>query len=397
MNVIIEKSVAKGIIEAPPSKSYAHRLLICGFLSNDSIIHNISFSNDITATLNILKSLGASYELDNSTVRIKRNNIFKEEFDAGESGSTLRFLIPLILFIKGEGTIYGSKKLFSRGLGIYEEIFKKQNIKYELNEDSIYIKGRLSPGRYEIPANISSQFISGLLFILPLFDVDSEIILTEEIESINYIDMTIEAMDMFGVKVIRKDNIIHIPGNQNYLSKEVTVEGDYSNSSFFEMLNYLGGEVIIKGLNPLSKQGDKAYLEYFPLLRDGHPIIDIKNMIDLGPILFAFASIFNGAKFINIKRLRIKESDRVNDTLSILSKFGIKYVLNDNELEIFKSELSSPMEAINIYNDHRLVMMTAILLTKFSGKILNVEAVNKSFPDFFKKLSSLGIGVKYED
>ena len=175
------------------------------------------------------------------------------------------------------------------------------------------------------------------------------------------------------------------------------MEGDYSNSSFFEMLNYLGGKVDIKGLNPSSLQGDKAYLEYFPLLRDGHPVIDIKNSIDLGPILFAFSSLFNGGKFINISRLRIKESDRVNDTLSILSQFGVKYEVKENELEIYKNELSAPKEAINIYNDHRLVMMVAILLTKFGGKILNADAVNKSFPNFFNELSSLGIGVEYED
>ena len=397
MNAYIEKSLAKGIIDAPPSKSYAHRLLICGFLADNSIIHNISFSNDITATMNSLKSLGAKYELDGTTVKINRTNLFREEFDAQESGSTLRFIIPLILYAKGEATIKGSKKLFSRGLGIYEEIFRKQNIIYKLSEDSIYIKGRLLPGRYEIPGNISSQFISGLLFVLPLLDGDSEIIITNEIESSAYIDMTIESMRLFGVSVSRKDNRIKISGHQKYISNEVTNEGDYSNSSFFEMLNYLGGKVEIKGLNPNSLQGDKAYLEYFPLLKENHPIIDIKNTIDLGPILFAFASLFNGAKFINISRLRIKESDRVNDTLSILSLFGVKYELKDNELEIFKSELSMPNVAINTYNDHRLVMMTAILLTKFSGKINNIEAVNKSYPDFFSKLSSLGIGVKYED
>ena len=397
MNAFISKGIAKGKISAPPSKSYAHRLLICSFLADNSSVDNLVLSNDINATINCLKSLGADISFKDDRAIVKRTNDFKDGFDAQESGSTLRFIIPLVLLIKGEGLIKGTKKLFSRGLSIYEELFKKQGIDYRLKEDSLYIKGRLSSGTYKIPGDVSSQFISGLLFVLPLLEGDSKIIITGNVESLSYIDMTIDALAAFGVVALRRDNVIHISGNQKYISRDIEVEGDYSNSSFFEMLNYLGGEVEITGLNPSSIQGDKAYLEYFPLLKEGHPTLDIKNTIDLGPILFAFASLFNGAKFINISRLRIKESDRVNDTLSILSKFGVKYEVKDNELEIFKNELHAPKEALETYNDHRLVMMSAILLTKFSGKILNIEAVNKSFPDFFTKLSSLGIGVKYED
>lgn len=396
MNAKIYKSIALGSIVAPPSKSYAHRYMIASFLAGEGEIENISFSNDINATIDSLKALGANIDIEGNIVKINRSDNYGKFCDAKESGSTLRFIIPLILYVKGKGVIKGSKKLFSRGLSVYEDIFKKQNIKYELKEDTLSIEGRLYPDHFMIPGNISSQFITGMLFVLPLLEEDSEIEIVGDIESKSYIDITIDVLKQFNVKVEMKDNIIYIPGRQKFISKKVKVEGDYSNSAFFEVLNYLGGEVKISNLNPLTKQGDKAYLEYFPLLKESHPEIDIKNCIDLGPILFAFASIFNGAVFKNIKRLRIKESDRVGDTLAILEHFGVTYICRDNELEIFKSELHVPSEPIDTFNDHRIVMMTSILLTKFGGVVKDIEAVNKSYPNFFNDLEEVGVEVKYE-
>ena len=397
MKAKISIGQAKGTFVAPPSKSYAHRLLIAAFLSGNGRVENVAFSNDILATLDSLKALGADIKIDKDVVSISKKENRSEVMNANESGSTLRFMIPIALVLNQEAKIKGKEKLFSRGLKVYTDIFDEKGISYELNIDSLFAKGRLLSGTYKIDASISSQFVSGLLFALPLLEGDSEIILNGLVESEPYIDITIDVLKMFDVSVSKNGNVIKIPGNQKYVSKSIRVQGDYSNSSFFEVLNYMGGKVDIIGLDPHSLQGDKAYLECFPLLSKSNQTIDIKNMIDLGPILFAFSSLFYGAKFINISRLRIKESDRVNDTLKILEKFGVKYDLKENSLEIFKSELHTPKEEVETYNDHRLVMMSAILLTKFGGVINGIEAVNKSFPDFFDKLRELGIEVEIYD
>lgn len=394
MKAIFKKSFPKGVIKAPPSKSYAHRYLIAGAFSRASKISNVAFSNDIKATLFCLKSLGFIYEIIDDIVTFngyKKNN---DVLDCLESGSTLRFFIPLALILNNEATLIGSEKLFSRGLDTYLDIFSKQNISYKLDKNSLYIKGKLQAGRYDLKVDKSSQFVSGLLFALPLLDEDSEIHLIGKIESQNYIDITLDTLNLFGIDFIYKDNVIYIKGNQKYLPKDLEVEGDYSNSSFLEALNYIGGDVKITGLNPTSKQGDKKYLQYFPILKNSHPIIDISNSIDLGPVLFTFASIFNGATFKGIERLRIKESDRVLETLKILGKYNVKYILKNDELEISKSTLTPYQEEIDMVNDHRIVMATSILLILFGGSMNHIEAVNKSYPNYFIDLKKLNVEVE---
>lgn len=396
MRVTISKGLAKGTVKAPPSKSYAHRMLIAGALGENTTIHNVAFSNDIIATIDCLKSLGYLFDISGDQATITKGDKYSNIFSCQESGSTLRFMIPIVLALKGKGRFIGTEKLFSRGLSVYEKIFESQQIKYELGKDYLEIKGVLKPGRFEVDASISSQFITGLLFATSLLKGDSEIILVGNVESRPYIDITLDVSHQFGIKVEEKDNVFYIKGNQRYLSKEVDIEGDYSNAAFLDALNEIGGSIKIEGLIKESKQGDKVYKEYFKLLNEGHPHLDISNCIDLGPILFTLAAIKNGAIFTGINRLRIKESDRIADTLSILSLFGAEYKLENNKLEIFDRPLRGYEGVISPANDHRIVMSTAILLTMFSGTMENVEAVKKSFPNFFEILSELGIGVKYE-
>lgn len=394
MIIKVDKSIAKGTIKAPPSKSYAHRYLIASFLAGKGEIDNIELSDDILATLSCLESLGLTYEYNDNKITLNNSRDKNNVFDAKESGSTLRFLIPLILLNEGKYRIFASKRLFLRGLSVYEDIFAHQKISYKYEGDYLEITGKLKPDLFIIDATISSQFITGLLFALPLLDKDSEIICIGSISSEPYVDITLDVLKEFGVVINRTETGFKVPGNQRYKKKKVTVEGDYSNAAFLDALNLLGGEVNISNLNPASKQGDKVYKDYFKLLKEGTPTISLDNAIDLGPILFTVASIFNGATFKEISRLRIKESDRVKDMLDILSKFGVRYIEEDNELTIFKSDLIEYKDIIYPQKDHRLIMSTIVLLTLLGGKIANTEAINKSYPSFLKDIKSLG--VKYE-
>ena len=398
MEIKIEKSIAKGVVVAPPSKSYAHRYLIAGALSGQAKITNISFSSDILATFNCLKALGYKLEKEGNTVICKGKGESTRLLDCKESGSTLRFMIPLCLLDDEEVTLKGTKKLFSRGLDIYLDIFKEQGIYYHLEEDSITIKGKLKPGKYAFRGDISSQFISGLCFVLPLLDKYSSIEITTKLESASYVDMTLSAMSRFGIDIERLGNHIYILGKQKYKRlKPAVVEGDYSNAAFLDAFNLLGGEVEVKGLmNPkYSKQGDKIYPKYFAEIKKGCPTIDLSNNIDLGPILFTLSTLFHGAVFKGIKRLRIKESDRIIDMLTPLKEFGVEYELKEDEIRIYPIKEFKSDVHLHPVNDHRIVMSLIILLSKVGGYIDNIEAINKSYPNFLNDIDSLGIGVKY--
>ena len=398
----INISTASGTVIAPPSKSYAHRILISAALSEqDCTIYNVELSNDVIATLNCLNALGISYEYDEEFKSLSLyNNLDKKDvFDCIESGSTLRFMIPIALVKNGYAKFIGTKRLLERGLGIYEEIFDLQGIKYIKDETSIIVTGSLIPGNYKVLGNVSSQFISGLLFSLPLLDGDSVIEIIPPIESINYIKITIDVLKRFGVMIEDdlSNNRLYIKGQQKYLGINTFVEGDYSNAAFLDAFNYLYGSVTVNGLNEESLQGDKIYQTYFKMLNDlDMPTIDISNAIDLGPILFVMAALKNGAKFTGTKRLQIKESDRVKCVCDELSKFGVRTVIGDNYCIIYKDELSKPKYEISSHNDHRLVMAFTVMLSKFGGIIDNIEAVNKSFPTFFEVVKSLGIEVQDE-
>lgn len=399
-------SIAKGQISAPPSKSMAHRYLICAGLSDGiSIIHNIDLSEDIKATIGCLNELGASIKIENHTATVKGVGlkIFERQistFNCNESGSTLRFFIPLALLSPSFTEFTGSKTLLTRPLSVYEKIFDEQKIKYKHKDASLLLQGQIQPGTFTIPGNISSQFITGLLFTLPLLNDNSKIILTDSIESKPYIFMTQQVLSEFGIKSDwTSENEIFIKGNQKYKNIEKTVEGDYSNSAFFEAFNYLGGKVLVSGLNEQSLQGDKVYCDLYKKLKnwnnDSSPI-DISDCPDLGPILITMASALNGGIFNGTERLKIKESDRGTVMCQELKKFGVKSQIEENKIIIFKSELQPPQQTIFGHNDHRIVMALSTLLTITGGTITGIEAVKKSLPDYFERLKSLGIQLELE-
>lgn len=398
MRVTIEKGLAVGTVAPPPSKSYAHRALICSALANGtSILDGISNSVDMQATLECISALGASYEKNNDVVTVTGG--VKEGghrvFNCHESGSTLRFFIPIALLDGGVSEFKGTERLMSRGIGEYEKIFEEQGIKYKSAKSSITLEGRLTPGCFKLRGDISSQFISGLLFALPLLNGDSTIELTSELESKAYVDITIDVLSRFGILIKREGSVFIISGNQRYRATDLTVERDASNAAFLEALNLLGADVSLINMNEETIQPDGAYKDVFKRLKEGTPTIDLTNTPDLAPIAFAMAGYLNGATFLGTRRLKIKESDRAEAMKRELSKLGCCVTVNENSVTV-KGGVHAPNEIISSHNDHRIAMAMAVLLTALGGTIDGCEAVSKSYPDFFEVLGELGIKCKME-
>lgn len=395
MKIKINPSRLCGSIAAPPSKSMAHRLLICaGLAKGESRILGVAPSGDMLATMDCLKALGAETKYDGETAVVCGVDFEKVNtavLPCRECGSTLRFFVPIALLCGKEINFSGSERLFSRNMSVYETICKERNIRFELSKDGLTVCGKLKSGVYEVRGDISSQFISGLMFALPLTSGDSEIHILPPLESRPYIDMTISALADFGVKAAFTDDTkISIKGGQAYTAKELTVEGDYSNAAFFDALNLLASDIKVTGLNPKSLQGDRVYRELFKKIQKGAAEIDLSDCPDLGPICMTLAAECGGARFSGTKRLRIKESDRCAAMARELSKFGVKCEVSENEMTVFPSTIKAPEEELSGHNDHRIVMALSCLLTKYGGRIDGAEAVSKSLPDFFERLKKLG-------
>ena len=398
MELEIRAGKARGKIVAPPSKSAAHRMLLCAGLSAGvSVIRNVAYSEDILATLDVLRAIGAKVYTDEDFVFIKgtdvRNAACPDVISCRESGSTLRFCIPLLLLSGNTFTITGQGRLMQRPQSVYEELCQKQGLRFERSDDRITLAGPLQAGSFEIPGDISSQFISGLLFALPLLDGDSTIRVIPPVESRSYIDMTLAALRAFGVRAEWTDEVtLFVPGGQQYHPWDVAVEGDWSNAAFFGALKALGDDVTVTGLSANSLQGDRVFEPYFKALQNGCAALDISDCPDLGPILMATAAGLHGCVLTGTRRLAIKESDRGAAMAAELKKLGVACDVGENTISV-SAGLRAPTEALSGHNDHRIVMACAVLLTRVGGVISGAEAVSKSFPDFFDRLRGLGIEV----
>lgn len=399
MKVKILPSKTSGEVSAPPSKSFAHRYLIGSVLSRGKcVIKNIADSDDISATLSCIEQLGGSVTKDGNTVTVIPTNekqIENAVFDCKESGSTLRFFIPVVLATGAKNcTFLGSERLLARGINEYEKLFENSDVKINSDEKSIEVNGTLSAGNYEISGEVSSQYTTGMLFALSVLDGKSTLKITGNAESRAYVDMTIKVLKDFGADIAEpKKNFFEINGKGRLSPGEFTVEGDWSNAAFLIALSRLLGTISVSGLNENSVQGDRFSSVAFDALDGENAEIDLKDCPDLAPILFAYAAYKNGGKFTNTRRLRVKESDRANVMAEELKKFGANVKVYENSVEIEKTQLKPPIVPLCGHNDHRIVMALSVLAAVFGAEIDGAEAINKSYPDFFRVIKKAGVNV----
>lgn len=394
MRVEISKSIARGVANVPPSKSMAHRYLIAAALSGGkSALCGIEYSQDILATIDCLRALGVEISCDGDRVTVFGAKTLRavDALNCRESGSTLRFLLPLCLLSGADAKMVGSERLMERPLSVYEALCEKEGFSYRKDLSSVTVCGVLQSGDYSVDASVSSQFISGLVFALLKCDGISHIRLEGKIESRSYIDLTISALNRFGFDVRwSAEDCLEIIGGEG-VPQELAVEGDYSNAAFLDALNLLGGAVSLNGLDEDSLQGDRVYREYFEEIKNGTPTLSLADCPDLAPILMAMASVFQGAHFTDTARLKIKESDRGSAMAEELKKCGVRVDLFENEITVYGGTLVTPKEMLCGHNDHRIVMALAILCTQIGGTIEGTQAVSKSFPRFFEQLRKVGI------
>ena len=412
---IIKADKLVGELSPPPSKSVLHRYIIASSLAKGiSKIENISFSEDIIATIEAMKKLGAKIEQKENYLLIDGSDTFKNlneniEIDCNESGSTLRFLFPLSIVEENKVLFKGRGKLFKRPMTPYFENFEKYKIKHSyIDENKILLEGQLKAGIYEIDGNISSQFITGLLFSLPLLDRESKIIINGKLESSNYIDISLDCLSKFGIKIINNSyQEFIIEGNQSYKVGNYRTEADYSQAAFFLVANAIGSKIKINDLSENSLQGDKKIIGFISEIDKWSSkdtlVLDGSETPDIIPILSLKAAV-SGKKIeiVNVERLRIKESDRLKATVEELSKINFDLIEKKdsiliNSREDLKANKNEKIVSLSAHSDHRIAMMIAIATTCYDGEILldNLDCVKKSYPNFWEVFLSLG-GKIYE-
>lgn len=406
MDIKITPSTIKGVVNAPPSKSYSHRYIIASFLSKtEGFIGCCAQSKDILATLNSLKNLGLIYTFERGGVSLKFDKAVENPIiDCDESGSTLRFLIPILSALGVKCQFTGSKRLLERPI---------KDLTNCLNEngadiDGLKLNGKLKSGKFTINGSVSSQFITGLLFALPLLNGDSVIEIVGEIVSQNYIDITLGVLNDFGVSVIKTPNGYLVKGNQEYkMPSKIAVEGDYSNSAFLLALGVLGEGVTVLNLNKNSKQGDRKIIDILKEfgaiiegVENGYSVkkgnlkgvtVDCENIPDIVQVLAVVASFASGKSvFKKVNRLEIKESNRILGIINNLKSAGVKAEYDGNNLTVYGGKVGCG--TFNGDNDHRTVMSAVVLSAFSSGEstIKGIEAVNKSYPTFFEDFKGLG-------
>ena len=423
MKIKIRPGKLNGTIEIPPSKSYSHRAVIAAALAENgkkSKIDNLKFSVDITTTTDIMENWGAEIERFESALEIIGNGGKVAPRDkyvqCNESGSTIRFLIPVGITSKNELVFDGKGKLVDRPLDSYYRIFDKQGLKYETTGGKLplTVNGKLKPGNYEIDGNISSQFITGLLYALPLLEGDSKLIINKNLESKGYVDLTLEILKLAGIEIVNNDyKSFDIRGNQTYKPFDYTVEGDYSQVAFWIVAGIISAnrdnEVKCLHVNKNSLQGDReiieivtrmgANLEIFddyvivkPSKTKG-TVIDISQCPDIGPVLTVLAALSEGeTRIINGERLRIKESDRITSIKTELNKLGGNVSEEGDSLIIQGIEGFRGGVTVNAWNDHRIAMSLAVASTRCEKEIIleEAESVRKSYPHFWDDFVKMG-------
>lgn len=412
MTLTITPSPLAGAVTPPPSKSQAHRYLIAAALAGgESVVRNVARSQDIQATVDCLAELGAEFDWAGDTVTVHGlganamsplRRMAYPHLDCGESGSTLRFLIPIALALRGGGIFTGRGRLMERPQGPYEALLREKGIFWEQRDGVLTVQGLLEPGEYRLPGNVSSQFFTGLLYALPLLAGPSALIPTTELESEGYIHLTLEAMGRFGVDFPATMSLPpqwHMPGGQTYAPADVRVEADWSQAGFWYAARLLGSAVEVTGMEEGSLQGDAAVAQYATeLMGPGDVEIDVSQCPDLVPPLAAMAALRagRGTRLVNAGRLRIKESDRLTAVAQTLNALGAQVTEGPDFLE-FQGVEALTGGTVDSFNDHRVAMMVAIAATKSVGAVTltGAEAVAKSYPDFWEEYERLGGSVTW--
>ena len=460
MKVIIKPSILKGRIKAVSSKSHIHRVILAASLCEEkTIIKNVNMSEDILATIKCAEEIGTKITfIDNEVIVFPKGvNSFDEisldnsevtkNFNCNESGSTLRFILPIIGALNLRANIFGKGRLVERpnellvneleknGMNVTSFFGKKQNgfdkkLEEKLEEKSLKntdetfynkelenensakmfeVSGQLKPGKYFLDGNVSSQYFTGLLFALPLLSGDSEIVLKSPLQSKGYVDLTIETLNTFGIKIKENNNGYTVLGGQKYISpKEVTGQGDWSNGAFFLVAGALGGEITVDGLSINSTQGDKEIVNIIKAIgadvtvKNNSVTVkknqinaikkDVSNIPDLAPIMAVLASVATGeSDFFNGERVRLKECDRLYAMQECLYKIGANITEKPDGL-IIKGRENLKGGSVNSFNDHRIVMAIAVasVVSKGEIQINNAEAIAKSYPKFFEDFAALG-------
>lgn len=407
-----------GTVTVPPSKSLCHRAVLAAALAKGtSMIHNVVLSEDIAATVAAVQALGADVAFDGNHCQIKGGSLKRNGsllLDCKESGSTLRFLIPLLLALNNTAAYIGSGNLYKRPLDPYLEIFQQQNISYSSKQLPMEIKGCLKPGRFELQGNISSQFVTGLMLALPLLDQPSIIAIRGALESSSYVDLTIDTLKSFGIEVNNDHyRTFEIKGNQMYIPTEYVVEGDFSQAAFWIAAGLLGERVQCKNLNLSSSQGDKVFIDILKSagaeLKYGENCIEaqpsrltafeanVSQCPDLAPILAVVAACCEGvSRITGAARLRMKECDRLHAITQELNKLGAE-VIEMSDHMVIKGKQNLTGGIVDSWGDHRIAMALAIASIKCKDKVVirNSSAITKSYSSFFDDFESLG-GVLYE-
>lgn len=385
MNVTILPGTLKGAVTPPSSKSQTHRAVLALMLAQgEGKLSNLAVSEDIQATQDCVAALKSGQPAQADGLPL---------LDCGESGSTLRFLIPVALAVRGGGHFTGRGRLMERPQGPYIRLFEEKGILWNQEGACLTVEGQLEPGVYALPGNVSSQFITGLLYALPLLPGDSRIVLTTPLESRGYVDMTLDMLRRFDIKVEEQEDGFLVPGNQTYQARDLTLEADWSGAAFWYAANFLGAQVDIQGLNPDSVQGDRQIgTLYWKLARPGDVDIDLSQCPDLAPPLAAMAAVRKGTtRFVHAGRLRMKESDRLETIARTLNALGAKAQVGEDTLTL---EGVDHLEGgtVDGCNDHRIAMMAAVaaVACKEPVTILGAECVKKSYPRFWEDYTALG-------
>ena len=406
-NIIIKNSSLRGEITIPPSKSFAHRAVICASLAKGtSTIAPIDLSSDINATIHGCMALGAEISYNSHTKALTidgshTGSTKRTEINCSESGSTLRFMIPVAAALGADASFTGEGRLPGRPIDVYANLLPKHGLNCRYSGSlPFHTSGNLTSGTYCLPGNVSSQFISGLLFALPLCSGNSDIILTTPLESESYVNITIEVLKSFGVSVTTTNGGYHIKGGQTYQPCSYAVEGDWSQAAFFISAGAINSNISIAGLNKASVQGDARCLEIFKSMgadvqfendtlvcRHNHlnPIeLDASDIPDLVPIIAVTAACCNGtSRIYGAGRLRYKESDRLAAISENMHRLGCDVSETDDGL-IINSKGEFHGGQIDGFNDHRIVMSFAIAALWASDDIVisDYTAINKSYPGF---------------